>query len=250
MQTAWTFYESFAQMVLVAANKNYYMLYEGTPGGMVDAGEEMVLSDGTHKNIGQAHAASRWEYDISPEWVYFPEKNQNRSLVMVHHNDDNLSESYWTMENSGEGNMIVWGFGRLESGATRLMTAAPDTLTIALMETRDHATIGAFCSKVLSGEIYQTSVGRSSIDGLDGKSAGCVTVSSASRGIVIELSPPTGTEIDCQLLDLSGRSVLSPGRSSAGKWVVGYERLGPGTYIVSMEGDRGSTRRKMVLCEP
>jgi hypothetical protein len=43
-----------------------------------------------------------------PEWVYFGDQAISRKLFLIHHEDDDKSDQYWTMQ----GNMTVWGFGR------------------------------------------------------------------------------------------------------------------------------------------
>ncbi len=62
---------------------------------------------------------------------------------MIHDEDDAALDSYWTMEN----NMTVFGFGRNNSPTEALINAAPQHLTIGLMDGTQYAQ----CSKIING---------------------------------------------------------------------------------------------------
>jgi hypothetical protein len=123
----WEFYPMFARMTLKQAGGPYWMLYEGTPnstynpttGFWVRSSGQRLTDDGFF--VG----------DIpSPEWVYFGDRSISRFLFLAHHEDDNLEDQYWNMEN----NMTVFGFGRQYATTTPLMTTAPAHLTIGFGE--------------------------------------------------------------------------------------------------------------------
>lgn len=108
--TRWDFFPTHATLTIEEKpDDEYYWLYEGTPGGGVDDGDYMVLADGTRKPIN----TNEWRNDLSPEWIYFGDGAMNRVLFYVNHQDDNVEDQYWLMNNK----MTVFGFGRTCHGA-------------------------------------------------------------------------------------------------------------------------------------
>jgi len=100
----WEFFPQFARMTVNRADKTFWFLYEGTPGGRLDANDFVVRSDGTRTPYG-----SPWKRDLSThEWVYFSDTRVGKSIFLAHHEDDNAMDSYRQMENQ----MTVFGFGR------------------------------------------------------------------------------------------------------------------------------------------
>lgn len=83
----------------------YYLIYEGTPGGALDLTTDLVTkSDGT-----TAAANVSWTGDIpGDEWVYFTDPSLDRSLFVIHHQQDEIVDSYTT---DAGGKMTILGFG-------------------------------------------------------------------------------------------------------------------------------------------
>ena len=106
----WEFFPSYAMMTVRSAPNNYWLLYEGAPGGAVDGHDTCSTSD----NALDACGAGAWQRDIEnrekaatgAEWIYFTDRKLERSLFFAH-NDDDISDLYFTW-----GPMLVFGFGR------------------------------------------------------------------------------------------------------------------------------------------
>lgn len=110
-QVSWEFRPSFARMIVLGAPTRYWLLYEGTPGGELGDGDLCGRSDGR-----VASCALAWQDDVvnssgvatGMEWVYFADGTLERSLVLLH-DDDDLTDSYRPMAG-----MTVFGFGRAD----------------------------------------------------------------------------------------------------------------------------------------
>ena len=123
----WEVYPRTAKLTVLKNDRAYWFLYEGTPGGAINPSTDYcVRSNGTRTALSQS-----WTGDIpSPEWLYFEDGAVNRSLFLVHHEDDAAVDSYWPME----GNMTVFGFGR--DGLNKYLTSVPRHFTIGFAEDR------------------------------------------------------------------------------------------------------------------
>jgi hypothetical protein len=111
-----------------------WFLYEGTPGGQLDeAGDEVVRSTGE-----RTAASEHWQARLPvPRWVYVSAARLNRSIFVVHHEDDGDGDQYWPME----GNMTVFGFGREYRCCGKSLRAVPARFSVGLVESRDPATV-------------------------------------------------------------------------------------------------------------
>lgn len=69
-----------------------------------------------------------------------------RSLFLLHHEADSVTDCYWPME----GNMTVFGFGRTGHGRKLrpLMTAIPSRFSIGFVESLDYGDIRQAVEKV------------------------------------------------------------------------------------------------------
>jgi hypothetical protein len=131
-EAVWEFYPDFAQLTVLRANHNYWFLYEGTPGGVLDVNSDIVVrSDGT-----QTLASEAWSGDLAgAEWVYFGDPNVGRSLYALNHQQDSAVDSYYPME----GQMTVFGFGR--QGISTQLSAVPASFTIGLVDDINYGTL-------------------------------------------------------------------------------------------------------------
>ncbi len=141
-ECVWEIYPRFARMTMTKAAGSYWLLYEGTPGGLLQpATDFMVRSDGT-----QTALSTTWTADIpTNEWAYFSDPNVGtggRSLFMIHNEDDTATDIYWPMN----AQMTVFGFGRNGTDQT-LLTGVPQHLTMGLMD----GTQFAQSSKIING---------------------------------------------------------------------------------------------------
>lgn len=115
---------------------HYWVLYEGTPGGSIDAGDHYVLSDGVQHNI----------YDVidgdlaGEEWLYFGDGADSNVLYLANHQEDEALDCHYVMED----NMTVFGFGRdKSSSAAMFLDAVPGHYTFGLTGASGHAQIAA-----------------------------------------------------------------------------------------------------------
>ncbi len=131
-EVKWEIYAQYAQMTVLKADANYWFLYEGTPGGDLDFDADLVVrSDGT-----ETTASESWTGAVEPEeWLFFADPNIGRSLYLVHHENDDLVDSYWLMNNL----MTVLGFGR-DANARHL--SGSHHFTMGLTDNVDHAAVG------------------------------------------------------------------------------------------------------------
>ncbi|MGH6897384.1 MAG: hypothetical protein ACREJ5_12705 [Geminicoccaceae bacterium] len=120
-QVTWEFCPSYAQMTALSAPARYWLLYEGTPGGELGDDDLCGRSDGR-----VASCSIAWQEDVvntsgvatSMEWVYFADGTLERSLVLLH-DDDDVTDCSRRMDG-----MTVFGFGR----AGRSQVAQPSLL--------------------------------------------------------------------------------------------------------------------------
>ena len=131
----WDIFPQFARLTVLKAPKEYWFLYEGTPGGELDEKNDFcVRSSGI-----RSPAAERWE-DLLPDphWIYFGAGNTERVLYLLHHERGQGTDSYWPME----GNMTVFGFGR--SNLESYLTKTPARFTVGFFETQEPELVQAF----------------------------------------------------------------------------------------------------------
>ncbi len=128
-ECTWEIYPYCARMTLLKkADKNYWFLYEGTPGGKLDLTTDFsVRSNGERLPVQQS-----WrQQDIpSPEWIYFEDSVLDRYIYLVHEEDDSLSDDFWQMES----NMTVLGFGRTQNVNDKQLSDAPMHFTFGLAD--------------------------------------------------------------------------------------------------------------------
>ncbi|MDJ0768692.1 MAG: InlB B-repeat-containing protein [Ilumatobacter sp.] len=133
-ETVWDIFPDRARMTVLNTGHSYWFLYEGTPGGELDLGTDVVVrSDGTQTTVSDS-----WTGDLAgEEWVYFGDPADGRSLYVANHEQDGAVDSYFQLD----GNMTVFGFGR--SGTGTYLTAEPAEFTIGLVDSVDLAPVSA-----------------------------------------------------------------------------------------------------------
>jgi hypothetical protein len=160
----WEFHPAYAKMTLHTVNGSYWMLYEGTPGGQVGPDDVWWRSDGTSstcwddpdwtdKDIPNTSGAA-----VGSEWVYFADGTLDRSLFLIH-NDDDHKDDYWQM--GGTAGMTVFGFGR---NGGKNMTQPNGILIIGLVESRDYNTVKAHIDAVYTGTVTPPPATRDDVD--------------------------------------------------------------------------------------
>jgi len=130
----WEVCHAWARLTVLKAAGPYWFLYEGTPGGKLDADADCCITSAGKSTP----AAKRWTGDLpAPEWVCFGDAKCKRALWLAHHEDDKHVDSYRPMQQ----NMTVFGFGRKD--LTKHMTAVPNHFTVGLCESTDPKVIAA-----------------------------------------------------------------------------------------------------------
>ncbi|WP_197441139.1 PQQ-dependent sugar dehydrogenase [Thalassoglobus neptunius] len=112
-------------MTKMPPDRHFWVLYEGTPGGEFNADDWWVSSD---QSLPQVMSVNH-EGDLpSPEWMAFGDHQQDRVLLIVHHEDDEHADRFYQMQNQ----MTVFGFGR--QGINRLMESVPQTFSLTFVD--------------------------------------------------------------------------------------------------------------------
>ncbi len=145
----WEFYQAFARMTVDQVGSsnggNYWFLYEGTPGGLLDPGDMVVRSDGT---VSSAYDNNdKWEMALAdPQWLYFHDTAASRYLYLSDDMGDASLDQYHSMGLSGAPgpNMTVFGFGRVLSNSPNSLfpriSGTSRTFTIGFGEDNTAAT--------------------------------------------------------------------------------------------------------------
>jgi hypothetical protein len=148
-------YEFFAThctfaMTKMPSDKNYWVLYEGTPGG------ELNLDDWwmTSAIKSPQRISKRHEGDIpAPEWMAFGDAGGKRSIVMLNHEDDSYPDSYYQMS----GKMTVFGFGW--SKLDMFHAKVGQRFSIGLVESTTHDALSAFVNEIAENSPTNKDVG-------------------------------------------------------------------------------------------
>ncbi len=133
-QVQWDIFPDYARMTLLKSENAYSFLYEGTPAGKLDLETAFAVNSGGRKT----YIRQDWNYDLpAPEWIYFGDEKVRRVLFFAHHEDDNITDQSWQMDE----NMTVFGFGRKYRCCDRYLTKAPAHFTLGFIEDSGHFTV-------------------------------------------------------------------------------------------------------------
>ena len=150
----WDFYPTHATMTLLRIDQpTYWFLYEGTPGGKLDADKDFVIRpDGTKTTLDQP-----WSQVV--RWVCFGAAETPVGFFCVNHQESEAGEtdSYvsWPFQKGPDKSfqdMTVFGFGR--KGHKELVEHMPDLqrlparFRIGFVDTADHTTAKAACEAI------------------------------------------------------------------------------------------------------
>jgi hypothetical protein len=144
---AWDIYADHATMTLLRIPGKYWFLYEGTPGGKLDADKDFVLRPGKKSPLTE-----RWLEDTP--WLLFGAGESPHGLFLRAHQPAGPS-SYvgWPYKPDPDGldQMTVTGFGRPAWDDPKQHTPPLETLparfTIAITPTADEAAALKFATK-------------------------------------------------------------------------------------------------------
>lgn len=125
--TLWEIFPDYARLTVtkVATGFKYWFLYEGVPGGEIEASDKVVRSDGKENS-----AFDSWNGDLpGEEWVYITDPSLERSIFLVHDQSDFEVDTYRPQQNQ----MTVLGFGR-DEGVGRFLTGVGRRLYFGLAD--------------------------------------------------------------------------------------------------------------------
>ena len=145
----YTFTESACTFTVTKkpADHNYWVLYEGTPGGQYDDSDWWMTS-GDHKKrtLAETHDGDIAADETGSEWIAFGDAKLKRSLFIKHHSDDNHADHFYQMEKK----MTVFGFGR--NGMKRHLDSVPQSFSIGLAESADYQVVQDAVGKLPDAE--------------------------------------------------------------------------------------------------
>jgi hypothetical protein len=119
------------------ANHNYWVLYEGTPGGQYDDSDWwMTSASPTRRPLTVKH-----DGDIADsEWIAFGDPKLNRMLVLSHAEDDQHPDRFYQMQKK----MTVFGFGR--AGMKKSLDSVPQSFSVGFVESTKHEHASQFAA--------------------------------------------------------------------------------------------------------
>lgn len=134
-QTSWDIYPLYATMTVEKAPKPCWAQYEGTPGGDFEPDKDLIV-----RSTGQTNLAGEsWVEDIpGPEWAYATDPAGTRSLYFIHHEQDEIVDSYRPLDDQ----MTILAFGRDGSNG-RFLTQTPQQFTIGLVNSTNFGDVEA-----------------------------------------------------------------------------------------------------------
>jgi hypothetical protein len=125
-------------MTKVSPGYKYWILYEGVPGGEMDADDFWYSSANDQPQpIDQTYT----EDLPSPEWIAFGDPDAPRMIYLLHHEDDDQPDGY-----INRADMTVFGFGRLEK---EKYLDTPQTFSIGFVESTEYKKIEHFVEQSL-----------------------------------------------------------------------------------------------------
>ena len=156
----WDFYPDHATLTLLRIDlPTFWFLYEGTPGGTLDAEKDFVI-----RPDGQKTTLDRAWSQVVP-WVCFGASETPVGLVLVNHQEPEPGEtdSYvsWPFRKEDDGSfrdMTVFGFGR--KGYKELvqhvadLKRLPARYSIGFIDQADYTTAKATCERLDKGSVW------------------------------------------------------------------------------------------------
>nr|WP_237742366.1 hypothetical protein [Gayadomonas joobiniege] len=136
-QAQWNFYPDRCDFLMtkVSPGHQYWVQYEGVPGGKMDDSDFWFSSAIEQKQNIRTH----FDGDLpAPEWMAFGDKNSPRMLIMLHHEDDDHPDNY-----EDRPDMTVFAFGRSQKNK---YLNSPQKFSIGFVESTEY--------KRVSNKIY------------------------------------------------------------------------------------------------
>jgi hypothetical protein len=136
-QVRWDIFATYARMTVLrvdAEDPEYWLLYEGTPGGGFDPDRSLCL-----RSSGESTPLTEpWETELpDPNWVGFTDPDRENCLVLRCRLSEACPAMYKAMEP-----MTVFGFGRELRGVSSFLRDAGSRLCVGLVKGATHESIG------------------------------------------------------------------------------------------------------------
>lgn len=233
-KAVWDIYPTYARMRMIAqpVGKSFWFLYEGTPGGSVDAQDVVVWSDDATERplstawcrdtsalgVLPAACAGNDGGDWSNEWAYFADKTLGRSLFLLHDANDTVPDAY-ALQLGNTSSMTVFGFGRV--GNSRYFSSVPQEFYVGLVETTAKATVQKYVESARNDVVAELGVAEEGVQdvtlsvSLDPVSGGTVEVDPpgptypVGSDVTLTVTANPGWAFDGWSGDLSGNALVA-----------------------------------------
>jgi len=153
--TRWSFHRDRALMEVLDTpfGGDYWFQYEGTPGGAIDANDEIIRNDGTtHDALTGSFATDL----ADPEWMAAADTNSGWSLWMAQLSADSAVDSYKDLDDA----MTVMAFGRLGSGTAQGLTGQR-TFAVGFANADTHSTLEPIVDRAIQPFVVTVGSGES-----------------------------------------------------------------------------------------
>lgn len=134
----WDFYVTHVTMTVLRTPGVYGFGYRGVPGGLLDAGDQLVFSSGAEQS-----ALSSFDADLQgpAEWIYLVDNGLDRSLFLIQHIDDALPDRYQVKD--GDSAAFVFGNGQIAHTPLRFSLGLVESGLFDIVKARVAFVIGA-----------------------------------------------------------------------------------------------------------
>jgi len=143
-QGQWDFYPDRCDFTMskVSEGYKYWIQFEGVPGGKIDSTDFWFAS--ADREMHPIFELQQGDLP-GPEWMAFGDQNSPRTLFVLHHEDDEISDDYVCRPD-----MTVLGFGR-ENGSdkTEKFLTTVQTFSIGFVESKEHSEIAELVGEIL-----------------------------------------------------------------------------------------------------
>ncbi len=228
----WTIYDIYATIKFTKVNThNYWFLYEGTPGGAVEASDRWILSNGNSGGCNQNQ-----DGDIpNPEWIAFADANKGHSLLLTHREDDSGVDKYYLMNP-----MTVFGFGR---NGMSMSLSGQNTFNVAILDETDYDDIKPLAEKIMADDFVGV---KHLIQKKAREAASPVTLQRlASGGVRIGLKND-GAHV-LRLYDLAGRLAATYSGAQPAQYVITPANVGSGAFVLQCTANGAMFSRSLIV---
>ncbi len=263
-QLLWEFYPTYfrltVQTVGTTNSGDYWLLYEGTVGGVQDANDVVVRSNGVQTSAYDYEDS--WEETLSdPAWVYFRDLSASRFFYLSDDQGDDAPDSFRPQGQSSGSSpvMTVFGFGRVlnTSSGSMIPRLSGEGRTFTLGFGEDHTIADGEIASATDQLIVSVGTPESGVSSVD--EVPVVATAELHQNYPNPFNPrtqisftlPAEAWVRLDVLDLQGRRVknLVDGNLASGTHAVTFDGkdLSSGMYISRLITDNGSIERKMML---